>query len=63
MNVPVFIDIGPDEQAEELRAYFKSQVRSQEDNKLIERRGGVSCKPSFVAKEAGRGQNEFSNTN
>jgi len=25
MNVPVFIDIGPDEQAEELRAYFKSQ--------------------------------------
>jgi len=25
MNVPVFIDIGPDKQAEELRAYFKEQ--------------------------------------
>ena len=26
MNVPVFIDISLDEQAEELKGYFKSQV-------------------------------------
>ena len=53
MNVPVFIDIGPDEQAEELRAYFKSQVRSQEDNKLIERRGG-GVMQTFICCKGGR---------